>query len=203
MQPCCDYYHDPDHCTGHRRDGKPCGAWPMGGQTVCRMHGGASPQARNAARQRLEMAEAQRVTATYGVPRDVDPHTALMEQVQASAGHVAYLGAVVGELQRDDLVRGVTRTVMLPDGSRRVEISAAVSVYLQLYNEERDRLARMCATAIKCGVEVARVEMERDHIQRIAEMVRGIVTGLGHDLTDPHVGQVVRTWMLPAGEEAA
>lgn len=40
-------------CHAHNRAGKPCRNRPIPGGTVCRMHGGAAPQARNAARIRL------------------------------------------------------------------------------------------------------------------------------------------------------
>lgn len=40
-------------CTGRRRNGKPCRAPAVTGQTTCRLHGGASPQAKRAARDRL------------------------------------------------------------------------------------------------------------------------------------------------------
>jgi len=37
------------HCTAHRTDGTPCGAWSITGGSVCRSHGGAAPQTRRAA----------------------------------------------------------------------------------------------------------------------------------------------------------
>jgi hypothetical protein len=39
----------PRRCHATCRDGRGCGNPPMRGQAVCRMHGGASPQARRAA----------------------------------------------------------------------------------------------------------------------------------------------------------
>jgi hypothetical protein len=149
---------------------------------------------------------AEQAIVTYGLPRDVNPHTALIELVHASAGHVAYLSVVVSQLERQQLVQGVTSTVILPEtvgddgttapGGRRVTIGAAINIYLELYNDERDRLARFCATAIKCGVEAARVELEREQIVRIAGMVRGILDDLGVDLSNPAVGDVIRRRMI-------
>ncbi|MCM3886650.1 hypothetical protein [Frankia sp. R82] len=41
------------HCRARRSDGRPCGAWAIRGGRVCRTHGGASPNARATARERL------------------------------------------------------------------------------------------------------------------------------------------------------
>jgi hypothetical protein len=48
-------------CGARRKsDGQGCGCWAMRGQRVCRMHGGASPQARRAAAQRVAAAKRRR-----------------------------------------------------------------------------------------------------------------------------------------------
>jgi hypothetical protein len=53
-------------CTARRRNGEPCQNAPMKGSTVCRMHGGAAPQVRRRAQQRLleasDLAAAKLVT---------------------------------------------------------------------------------------------------------------------------------------------
>jgi hypothetical protein len=41
------------HCTGHNRQGLPCGRRPIPGGDVCTCHGGAAPQTREAANLRL------------------------------------------------------------------------------------------------------------------------------------------------------
>ncbi|VAZ71072.1 hypothetical protein LAUMK4_00289 [Mycobacterium persicum] len=49
----------PRRCTARRqRDGKPCGRFAIRGGTVCRIHGGASPQAQRKAKERLNFAKA-------------------------------------------------------------------------------------------------------------------------------------------------
>jgi hypothetical protein len=40
-------------CKARRRNGEPCKNPPMNGSTVCRMHGGAAPQVRRRAQQRI------------------------------------------------------------------------------------------------------------------------------------------------------
>ena len=48
---------DPRLCSAHNRAGAPCGKFSMRGQTVCRNHGGASPQAIAKAEHMIELAE--------------------------------------------------------------------------------------------------------------------------------------------------
>jgi hypothetical protein len=50
-------------CRAHRGDGSPCGRWAIRGGYVCPKHGGASPQARRKARERLIEATAWKMLA--------------------------------------------------------------------------------------------------------------------------------------------
>lgn len=42
-----------NRCAARRRDGEPCGMAPIRGATVCRKHGGAAPQVKRKAQERL------------------------------------------------------------------------------------------------------------------------------------------------------
>jgi hypothetical protein len=61
--PKCGHEHDPTRCNGHNRAGQQCGRNPMRGTTVCRAHGGASPQVKAAAEQRQASAAAERAVS--------------------------------------------------------------------------------------------------------------------------------------------
>ena len=54
---------DPMHCGRKTRSGAPCANWTMHGQSVCRMHGGASPQARLKGQERLAALEVPAISA--------------------------------------------------------------------------------------------------------------------------------------------
>lgn len=61
-------------CTAHTRDGTPCKNAPILGGTTCRMHGGAAPQVRAKANQRLldgvpkMLTELRRIATDESVP---------------------------------------------------------------------------------------------------------------------------------------
>ncbi len=54
-------------CAARRKRGGPCGAWAIHGGVVCRMHGGAAPQVRSAARVRHSWVKAGALLAAMDV----------------------------------------------------------------------------------------------------------------------------------------
>ena len=40
-------------CSAHKKDGTPCGRWPVSGSNVCPKHGGSAPQVRKRAQERI------------------------------------------------------------------------------------------------------------------------------------------------------
>jgi hypothetical protein len=174
---------------------KPAGWGTPYGHGRCRLHGGATPTHVKAAHRR----EAERAITTLGLPRDVEPHQALLEEVHRAAGHVAWLAQVISKLERNQVVHGITRTVQLPDGSRTVEARAAISVWVKLYQEERDRLVRVAKAAIDAGVAEQQVRLTEAQAQQLAQVIRAILTDLGHDLADEHVREVVRLRLIEGG----
>lgn len=96
----------------NRADGARC-TFPKGYRTNhpgfgrCYVHGGSSPPGRKSGLRQM----AEHAVNTLGLPRNVDPHTALLEEVHRTAGHVAWLAQRVAELEADAVVQGqVTET---------------------------------------------------------------------------------------------
>ena len=195
---------DPDRqCTAKStRSGNRCKKYAVRGATVCGTHGGSAPQVRDAARRRTEDAKAAAAVATYGLPVDVEPHEALLTEVRRTAGHVAWLGQIVEDLEERTLTHGITRTVQKADGSRDVTAEAAVNVWVRLYQDERDRLVRVARAAIECGVAERQVRIVEEQATQLARVVSAILSDLGHDLEDEGVRKVVRLRMLQGGKAA-
>jgi hypothetical protein len=154
----------------------------------CKLHGGATPTHLKAAQRR----EAEQAVASLGLPREVEPHTALLEEVHRAAGHVAWLAEEVGQLEKSQVVQGITRTVQAPDGTRTVEARATVNVWVRLYQEWHDRLVRVSKLAIDAGVEERQVRLAERQAQQLAKVIRAILTDLGHDLGDERDRKVMR-----------
>lgn len=87
-------------CKGHVSGGRPCKAWAMHGQDVCRVHGGSSPQARAKAAERLAEAKLRRVFAATGHQPVDDPLTELSKLAGEVVAWKNFLADRVAELER-------------------------------------------------------------------------------------------------------
>lgn len=183
-------------CRGHKTNGDPCPNWAMHGQKVCHAHGGRAAQNRRAAHLRLAESEARILMHTYGRKIETTPTEALLDEVKWTAGHVAWLRERVQELEQDaadsledpdgtvrpgggrhPLVWGVTRIKTGGDDYGTTE-EAMPNIFLRLYQEERAHLARICADAIRCGIEERRVKLAEQQGQLVADVIRKILGDL-------------------------
>lgn len=171
-------------CTAHRRDGTQCHNHAIRGAHVCRMHGGTAPQVQAAARRRLEAEQAAEAVVTFGLPRDVDPHVALLEEVHRTAGHVAWLASKIGDFDSDEHLWQMNAG---PGGASQV----VPSVWVDLYSRERAHLARVCKAAVDAGVQERQVRLAEQQGRLLATVIEGVLTDLGVD-DHPGVGAVVR-----------
>jgi hypothetical protein len=65
-------------CTAHNRQGRQCGKSPIAGGTVCRMHGGAAPQVKLAALERLKQYQDRAIDRLFNLIEQTDfPSTAM------------------------------------------------------------------------------------------------------------------------------
>lgn len=117
------------------------------------MHGGSARQVRKAAARRLAAREALSSLTMLGEPvADVDPATAVLEQISHAAGYVAWLRDRVRELDPAEVDQG------------------SASPWLALYDSERDRLVKWSDLAVRLGIETRRIQL--------AEQTGGLVVGL-------------------------
>lgn len=197
---------DERRCTAtSKQSGRRCKRAAVPGATVCATHGGKAPQVVAKANERLERAAAERAVATYGLAVEVDPLQALLDELHRTAGHVAWLGALIADLEHTEDEDGKTRSGLRqwrPAGE--FGGSWVPSVWVELYQSERTHLARVAKSCLDAGVEERRVRLAEDQGRLVADVIRRIVAGLGRDPSDPEVREVVRRELtLVSGGAAA
>lgn len=170
-------------CRAHsKQTGERCRKLPMQGADVCLAHGGRSPQVRAASAKKIALRAAEDAVATFGLPRDVGPATALLEEVHRTAGAVAWLEAKIRSLNMDELTSletVETRTGFMEGVTTTV--TAAPSVWLSIYQAERKHLVAVCGAALKAGVDERRVKLAEDQGALLADTIKAIFADL--DLT--------------------
>ncbi|MCL8026334.1 hypothetical protein M8316_13100 [Nocardioides sp. BSK12Z-3] len=149
----------------------------MDGQRVCRLHGGRAPQALAAATRRRDERQALLAAETFGLPREVDPHTALLEELHRTAGAVAWLSALVADLEHDEIAWGVVREKTGGEDHGTTK-EARPSVFVELWGRERDRLARVAKVCVDVGIEERRVRLAEESGRQIAAVLRAVLERL-------------------------
>jgi hypothetical protein len=198
-------------CGARKRQGEGTCRRPAGwgtdhvGRGRCKLHGGRTPGQR--AKDRKDQAAA--AVVTFGLPREVEPGQALLEEVHRSAGHVAWLGQLVASLPHDVLATGydsvqvtetsdtgepVTRTVLVPrsglkqlDGQGRFE---KPSVWVELYQAERKHLTQVAKAAVDAGIAERAVRLAEDQGRLLAAGLSWLLAKLDR-AADPVARQLV------------
>lgn len=182
-----------EKCGAAGRKGKPC-ALPAGHGTDhpgigrCSKHGGNTANHVKSAQREI----AHREVESLGLPREVDPHTALLEELARTAGHVQWLGMKVREMQEHELVG--------PTGSEGTDAktglqhypTAEYNVWVRLYQDERKQLTLVATACIKAGIEERRVRLAEQQGQLIAQVLVAVLQDLGVDTGAEKTRRIVR-----------
>ncbi|HWU23655.1 MAG TPA: hypothetical protein VN088_19105 [Nocardioides sp.] len=122
-------------------------------------------------------AKARELTVTYGLPVDTTPEQAILDEVQRTAGHVAWLAQQVQAMTKGELTWGLTKSK--EGGDDRGETEEAVPpVLLRLYQEERKHLVVVCAAAMRAGIEERRVKLAEQQGALVAQVIRAVLGDL-------------------------
>lgn len=170
---------DPD------KAGKRCVCRAMKNQRVCGFHGGHTRQALAGAVRRATEEKARALVKTYGRKIETTAVDALLDEVQWTAGHVAWLRERVQEIEagastgtmETSLVWGVTRR---KEGGedRGITEEAGVNAWVKLYQAERSHLVKVCSEAIRAGIEERRVKLAESQGALVAKAINAILNDL-------------------------
>lgn len=185
-------------CSGHSRGrlrpeiaGKACRSAPLAGQKVCKNHGGKSPQALAAAKERLERDAVATLARTLGEPVEgKDPGEIVAEQIAWRYGRVQWLRARVQAMSPGSLVWGRTREKIGGDDGG-LTFEAKPNAWLAMLLEAERDLEKLCLEAIKAGLEERRVRLAEMQADTLVRFIDGVLVELGHDPNDVGTADVV------------
>jgi hypothetical protein len=180
-------------CGAQKRQGNPgelCGlsaGWGTGHPGIgrCRLHGGKTRNHKIAA----QKAAAEQAVVTYGLPVDISPSDALLQEVHQSAGAARWLRDRVQAIDPEALVWSKTKHVVKiesaggDDGStggceETTTRASGINVWLELYYRERRHHVDVCKAALQAGVEERLVRIAEQQGALLAQAVKGILAEL-------------------------
>lgn len=171
-------------CSGHSKTTKkPCGGIPMRGQSVCRMHGGSSKNARAAGAARVAAAKAdvqlrRGLAAAYGehVP-NIDPAEAMLQAVSWKYAEVLALRSKVAELDDDGMVWGVTREKTGGDDQGTTQ-EARPNVWWVMLRSAEEQLVKFTAAARAAGCDERRLRLAESQGDLTAQVLRAVLVAM-------------------------
>jgi hypothetical protein len=175
-------------------DGGFCEKWPLAGQRRCGTHGGASPQAKAAADRRRQEASVAALAVTYGLPVEIDPVDALLGELWRTQGAVLWLQAQIADLAPEEIGWGQTevKTVNSVEfGGTDTTEAAAINVLVQLYQRERQHLAKVSRDCVSVGIELKLAQRMDAIASDVMSKLAVILRALGHDPEDRQVLRLV------------
>ncbi len=167
------------------------------GRGRCMFHGGCT-QSHVIAAQREELAEA---VVTFGLPVDIEPGDALLEEIHITYGVVLFLGSEVRKLAPEELTYGTHRSIGRKVGGKIVDIvierRAGVVALVKMWQSERRHLVNVCTRALAAGVDERKIRIKEQEAAMFAAALRGMFSDIealiGVEFAErPELGKIVR-----------
>lgn len=186
------------YCGAKTRKGGTCkrpAGWGTShvGYKTCKLHGGSMPTHVKSAQNEQALEAVQK----YALPIKTDPHEALIDELERTAGWIAFLNEQVQALDSEsDMLR-------LKGGGKDGIPEVVPDTWIQMLNNERAHFVHVAKTCIAVGIEERRVKIAEQQGELIAGLVRGLLEDLNIPITD-EVRKVVRNRLtLIQGGKAA
>lgn len=155
-------------CTRIKLNGDRCKLPPIRGGTVCRSHGGAAPQVRRKANERLaeQRARAELDRWSPGDPDPLaDPYEALLRLAAQADQWRQFLSARVAELEQ-------------ADWRRDHRAGEQMRAELVMFGQAMDRCGKILESIAKLNIAEKQVRIREAEVLLMAEGIRAIL----HDL---------------------
>lgn len=149
-------------CGAKKKSGEKCRAFAGQGTDHpgvgrCKYHFGNAPAHKKHAAKLEAQEMAAQYVAQFGEAHEVDPATALLGVLHLSAGHLNWIRTELASLADKDSLKG--------------------EALMRLWDEERDRIARISKMALDVGVAAKQVELA----QRYGEALANLLQAIFHD----------------------
>lgn len=169
----------PVFCGGKTKGtGKPCRR-PSGWDTDhpgwgrCKLHGGCTESHRESA----QMAQAVATAQLFGVPRNVDPITGMLETYHQTMGILDAIEAMCMQLLPAEVVWGITKEKRVgeEDGEALTpaerEYAPGVHIWVKLLADWHDRAFSEAERILKLDLDSRRVELAQSHIAAMVSIL--------------------------------
>lgn len=177
----------PLFCGARTRGGSLCrrpSGWGTdhAGWGACKLHGGATANAGIAA----EYARAAATAQLFGVPREQDPITGMLETYHQTLGILDAVEAMCMQLLPDDVTWGKVkeRSAGASDGEDgslsppEIESAAGVNTWVRLLAEWHDRAFKEAEAMLRLGLDQRRIEVSASHVAAMVAVLMSPDLGL-------------------------
>src|SRR4051812_5180179 len=146
-------------CGAKKKNGEKCRAFAGQGTThpgvgTCRFHLGNTEQMNKHAVKLKAEQDMAKARAQFGEKIPVEPTEALLSVLHLSAGQLAWLHAELDEMEDKGSFDG--------------------QVLMRLWNEEKDRVARIAEAALRAGVQERAIRLAEQYGQQLADLLRAV-----------------------------
>jgi P27 family predicted phage terminase small subunit len=186
----CDEHRRWECTRGKKSGAGHCHSPSVLGYTACRMHVGKrvsdDPQ--------HILAVEQAANPLRGQPLDIGPAEALLWRVRVLAGEVQRLDDLIGTLERDELVFGVTReeTTETADGLlTRTITESRVNTWVLLRHQRETMLATACEAALRANIEERLVRLAEQQGAVIHRLLITVLVDFGISPDDARIPQII------------
>lgn len=152
------------------------------------------------------MQAAVREVARLGGSVEADPLDAILGLVREAAANVAVYRTLVGGLESDigrpeDRVIAIEEQTIYGEKSA-THVPAAPHIFVTMYGQERDRLAKYAKMCLDAGIDERRVRLAEVQGQALARVIEAALSA-GLDSLAASVGRAVKPEVLRGMVDAA
>lgn len=194
-QPELDPIAPDDTCNARKRKGEGYCSRPAGwgtdhnGVGRCKFHGGNMPNHRKQAQTEIAKMGVQ----AFGLPVNIEPHQALTEELNRTAGIIGFYELQIQSLNSTDELHGPTGTSGQDvESGLEHHPTSQPNIWVKLHAEERRHFVKVAEACIKAGIDERRVQLAEQQGALMATAIRNILIAVGVDVAKAEVREIIR-----------